>query len=84
VKVYNRNDLHRCYRSYCLYRKAEADRSLLTLTTMAKLSKEQLLADQARLAAHWAKCAKRVDHQAEARRLNREDRLIDRGLINWG
>ena len=50
---------------------------------MAKLTKQQLLADQARLDAHWAKHAKRTDHQAEARRLNRQDKAIDRGLTAW-
>ena len=48
-----------------------------------KLTKAELLADQARLDAHWAKHAKRTDHQAEARRLNHEQKAIDRGLTAW-
>ena len=52
-------------------------------TMTHKLTKAQLLADQARLDAHWAKHAKRTDHQAEARRLNRQDKAIDRGLAAW-
>jgi len=53
------------------------------LPTMTKLTKQQLLADQARLDAHWAKHAKRTDHLAEARRLNHQDKAIDRGLAAW-
>ena len=52
-------------------------------TMTQKLTKAQLLADQARLDAHWAKHAKRTDHQAEARRLNHQDKAIDRGLTAW-